>query len=279
MIKNFSELKIQLQKSGQKRRIAAVCVNDEATRGALEEAVEAGLAEAIYIDDENPQEAAARAVALVRQGEADVLMKGLIGTDQLLRAVLNKETGILPQGRVLTHLTLAQVPGYPRLLLFTDAAVIPYPTQEQRIEQVRYVADAAHALGISEPRIALLHCAEHGGKQFPFVDGYKDIISMARDGAFGLCIVDGPLDLKTACSPEALAAKRLTSPLEGRADALVLPDIEAGNTLYKALTLFTKTRTAGILCGTTAPVVVPSRGDSADVKFNSILLALATLNT
>ena len=125
MIKNFSELKIQLQQSGQKRRIAAVCVNDEATRGALEEAVEAGLAEAIYIDDENPQEAAARAVALVRQSEADVLMKGLIGTDQLLRAVLNKETGILPQGRVLTHLTLAQVPGYPRLLLFTDAAVIP----------------------------------------------------------------------------------------------------------------------------------------------------------
>lgn len=277
MIKTFSELQQNLKQRSTKGRIAAVCVYDEATRESLRQAEALGLAEALYIDDEDPTVAAARAVSMVRNHEADILMKGLIGTDQLLRAILNKETGILPPGRVLTHIAVAEVPTYPKLLLFSDAAVIPYPTQEQRIEQVRYMAETCRALGTDEPRIALLHCAEHGGKAFPFVDGYKDIINMAQQGAFGPCIVDGPLDLKTACSAEALAAKRLTSPLEGQADGLILPDIEAGNTLYKALTFFSECQSAGMLCGTSAPVILPSRGDSTDVKFNSILLALASL--
>lgn len=273
MIKNFTELKQQLQQRSHKCRIAAVCANDDATKSALQSLAEQGLADVVYVDNDEPTEAAAEAVALVRNGEADVLMKGLIGTDQLLRAVLNKETGILPKGRVLTHIAAAEIPTYDKLLFFTDAAVIPYPTQEQRVEQVRYVCDTCHAMGIDEPRIALIHCAEHGGKQFPFVDGYADIISMAANGEFGSCIIDGPMDVKTACSAEALKAKRLTSPLEGQADALILPDIEAGNAFYKTLTLFANARTAGILCGTTAPVVVPSRGDSADTKINSILFA------
>ena len=279
MIKNFIELKERLQQQGQTGRIAAVCVKDEATREALRLAEEAGIAKAIYVDDDEPTEAAARAVAMIRRGEADVLMKGLIGTDQLLRAILNKETGILRRteqaGAVLTHLTLTEIPAYHKMLLFTDAAVIPYPTQEQRIAQVRYMAETCHALGIEEPRIALLHCAEHGGKAFPFVDGYADIIQMAADGAFGRCIVDGPLDLKTACSLEALRTKGLSSPLEGETDGLIMPDIEAGNVLYKALTFFANAKTAGMLCGTTAPVILPSRGDSTEVKFNSILFALS----
>lgn len=276
-MKSFQELKQLLQKQVSTPRIAAVCATDDATKTALQDMAAQGLAEIIYVDDDTPAEAAAQAVALIRNGKADVLMKGLIGTDQLLRAVLNKETGILPQGRVLTHIAVAEIPAYDKLLFFSDAAVIPYPTHEQRIEQVRCISKACRALGISEPRIALLHCAEHGGKQFPFVDGYADIIHMAEEGAFGPCIVDGPMDIKSACSAEALLAKRMTSTLEGRADALILPDIEAGNTLYKVLTLFTGARTAGILSGTTAPVVVPSRGDSAETKFNSMLLALASL--
>ena len=100
---------------------------------------------------------------------------------------------------------------------------------------------------------------------------------MAAEGDFGPCVVDGPLDLLTSLSPEALAAKRLTSPIGGEADILILPDIEAGNIYYKALSLLANARTAGILCGTMAPVVVPSRGDSTETKFNSILFALASL--
>ncbi|MBQ8656402.1 MAG: phosphate butyryltransferase [Prevotella sp.] len=276
-MQTFQQLDNQLRSCGTRRRIAAVCVYDDATREALRQAEE--VADAVYVDADTPEAAAAKAVALIRNGEADVLMKGLIGTDQLLRAVLNKETGLMPTqaSPVLTHLAAAEIPGHDKLLFFTDAAVIPYPTHEQRIAQVRYAVNTLHALGIDEPRIALIHCAEHGGKAFPFVDGYADIKRMAAEGAFGACRVDGPLDVKTACSPQALAAKHLTSPLEGQADVLVFPDIEAGNAFYKTLTLFTRTRTAGMLCGAQAPVVVPSRGDSVESKLNSIRFALACI--
>ena len=277
MNKSFIELKERLQQSGQKHRIAAICVNDEATRESLRLAEEAGLAEAIYVNDADPTVAAANAVAMVRRGEADILMKGLIGTDQLLRAILNKETGLLPKGNVMTHMVMAELERYHKLLFMTDVAVIPYPTHEQRIEQVRYAAQICRNMGIEEPRIALLHCAEHGGKQFPFVDGYAEIIQKAEAGDFGPCRVDGPMDLKCACSPEALQAKGMHSSLEGNADVLVLPDLEAGNILYKALTFLVESKTAGILCGTQCPVILPSRGDSAEVKFNSILFALGSL--
>lgn len=277
MIKSFTDLQERLLQNGQKRRIAAVCANDEATRESLNLAEQAGLAEAVYIDDNDPTVAAANAVALIRRGEADILMKGLIGTDQLLRAILNKENGLLPKGNVMTHMVMAELERYHKLLFMTDVAVIPYPTHEQRIEQVRYAAQICRNMGIEEPRIALLHCAEHGGKQFPFVDGYAEIIQKAEAGNFGPCRVDGPMDLKCACSPEALKAKHMQSSLEGDADVLVLPDLEAGNILYKALTFLVESKTAGILCGTQCPVILPSRGDSAEVKFNSILFALGSL--
>lgn len=275
LMKNFEELKSHLQLSGVRRRIAAVCAHDEATLGALRQAE--SFADVINVEGSTPEEAATKAVQLIRQGDADILMKGLIGTDQLLRAVLNKENGLLPQGSVMTHMALAEVPGYHKMLFFTDAAVIPYPTHEQRIQQVRYAVNICHKMGIAEPRIALIHCAEHGGKQFPFVDGYADIRKMAETGDFGSCLIDGPMDIKCACSLHALQAKGMASPLEGEADVLVLPDIEAGNTLYKVLTLFTQAKTAGLLCGPQCPVIVPSRGDDPEAKFNSILFALASL--
>lgn len=277
MIQSFEELRNKLQQNGKCRKIAAVCVYDEATKSALNQCEQLGLAEIIYVNDDIPEEAANKAVAMVRNGEADVLMKGLIGTDQLLRAVLNKEHGLLPEGRILTHLTLAEIPTYHKMLFFSDAAVIPYPTHEQRIEQVRYASEVCHAMGIRQPRIALIHCSEKPSKRFPFVDGYKDICQMAKDGCYGNCIVDGPLDIKTACSLKALQAKGLQSPLMGETDVLIMPDIEAGNVFYKSMTLFAGAKTAGMLCGASHPVVVPSRGDCAESKFNSILFALSSL--
>lgn len=276
-IRTFAELRQQVEACPKHPRVVAVRPTDEATKETLRQIQENHLAEVIAVDAPTPEEAAAQAVSLVRNGEGDILMKGLIGTDQLLRAVLNKETGLLPPGRILTHIAAAEIPGFHKMLYFTDAAVIPYPTHEQRIEQVRYAADICRKLGISEPRIALIHCAEHGGKQFPFVDGYANIIELAGNGAFGLCLVDGPMDIKSACSLEALQAKGLTSTLMGEADVLVMPDIEAGNAFYKSLPLFAHAKTAGILCGTSCPVVVPSRGDSSEAKFNSILFAIASL--
>ena len=276
-IQTFEELRQLVSASGKRRRIVAVKPEDEATCEALRMAEEEGLADIIRIYDELPERAAEKAVALIRRGDADVLMKGLIGTDILLRAILNKVSGLLPEGKVLTHLSVAEIHTYPKLLFFTDVAVIPYPTQKQRIAQIQYSTHVCQHIGIHEPRIALIHCAEHGGRQFPFVDGYQDIKKMAAAGDFGRCIVDGPIDVKSACSLQALKAKGIESPLDGESDVLIMPDIEAGNAFYKAMTLFAQARTAGILWGTQCPVVVPSRGDNAEAKFNSIIFALACL--
>ena len=277
IIRSFQQMRQRLGTKTSKHRLVAVCPTDEATQKALQTVSEEGLADVISINDSLPERAAEKAVALIRRGDADVLMKGLIGTDILLKAILNKTSGLLPEGNVMTHMAVAEIPSYHKLLYFTDAAVIPYPTQRQRIEQVRCAVDICQRTGILQPRIALIHCAEHGGRQFPFVDGYQEICQMATEGKFGRCIVDGPIDVKSACSPKALKAKGITSAVEGDADVLVMPDIEAGNAFYKSMTLFAGARTAGMLCGTQCPVVVPSRGDSPEAKMNSIVFALSSL--
>lgn len=273
-IRTLDDMVVYLRNRGDKKRVAVVCGTDGHTQRAVEKAVEAGFAQAIYVNDADPDKAASQAVELVREGKADILMKGLLNTDKLLRAVLNKETGILPKGKILTHIAVAEIPNYPKPLFFTDAAVIPYPTQEQRVEQVRVAAYACHALGIDVPKIALIHCSEKvNEKTFPFTKGYPEIIHLARDGRFGDCIVDGPLDVKSACNVQNMWAKGINSPIMGEADALIFPDIEAGNSFYKTLTLFGRAETAGVLQGPMAPVVLPSRGDSVFSKYYSIALA------
>jgi phosphate butyryltransferase len=227
-----------------------------------------------FIPADDRDEAARISVKLVRDGGDDILMKGLINTDNLLHVVLNKETGILPRGHVLTHITAARLPEYKKLLFFSDSAVIPYPTQDQRIQQIRYMLYVCRALGIEEPKISLIHCTEKvNEKYFPFTVGYREIVGMAERGEFGRCIIDGPLDLKTSVSPESMRIKGIKSPIGGDADALIFPDIEAANVFYKSITLFLGVETAGVLQGTMAPVVLPSRSDSKLCKFYSLALA------
>ncbi len=298
-ITNFELLITHLSQIGARKKVAVVCATDHSTQQSVLDAIRAGFIEAIlvgnreeiesshffdsvsehisYIDAVSAEEAAQKAVSIVRDGQADILMKGLINTDTLLHAVLNKECGLLPKGRVLTHITASTLPGYKKMLFFSDAAVIPYPTHEQRVEQVRYVISLCHAFGIAEPRVSLIHCSEKvGGKFFPWTERYAEIIESGRKGEFGPCIIDGPLDLKTSCCKESLDKKGIKSPLEGESDALIFPDIQAGNVFYKTITLFVGAETAGILAGTTAPVVLPSRSDSERCKFCS--LALAAIN-
>ncbi len=273
-ISSFDELVAHLKTLRPQKRVAVVCPSDESTRQALALAQQADIAVPLPFSADDPAEAARQAVEAVRRGEADVLMKGFVNTDVLLRAILNKETGLLRHGSVMTHIAMAQLPDYPKLLLFTDSAVIPYPTHEQRVAQVGYVAHFCHRLGISQPRIALIHCSEKvDARNFPYTARYDEVKAMAAQGAFGPCTVDGPLDLKTSCSPHSMAVKHISSPIAGSADALVFPDIEAGNLFYKTITLFCQARTAGVLQGTQVPVVLPSRGDSAEAKFLSICLA------
>ena len=276
-------------------RIAVVCGSDDSTLYAAERALREGFAKVVFVGDtekirqhdklrayadfvsyeiaNDGVDAATKAVALVRNGGADILMKGLISTDVLLRAILNKECGLLPPGNILTHLSVAQIQGYERLLFFTDAAVIPYPTQEQRMAQIGYATKICHAFGIEEARIALLHCSEHVSEKFPHTLGYKELAEQAAQGKWGKAIVDGPLDLRTSIDPTALAHKGITSPLEGHANVLVFPDIEAGNAFYKTITFLAHADVAGMLQGTTSPVVLPSRGDTGEDKFYSLAFA------
>jgi phosphate butyryltransferase len=272
-IQCFDELVNHLRQTAMRRRVAVVCP-DESTRGAVERASEAGFAEPVWVEDADVDVAAAKAVALVREGKADVIQKGLLNTDNLLKAILNKETGILPKGQVLTHLTCAKLPMYDKLLFMTDVAVIPYPTKEQREQQLVYLLNLCRKMGVGEPRVALINCSEKvNAKHFPCTVEYQELVEKSKTGVFGPCIVDGPLDLKTSLSPAALHKKGLTSPLEGRSDALIFPDIQAGNVFYKTITLFCQAQTAAILQGPQVPVVLTSRADSADNKFYSLALA------
>ncbi|MBR1394983.1 MAG: phosphate butyryltransferase [Prevotella sp.] len=273
-IKTLNDMTRFLQKRGDRKRVAVICANDASTRYAIGKGQEMGFIEPIYVDGDDKDECARRAVSMVKNGEADILMKGLISSDIVLRAILDKDTGIMRQGRVLTHIAMAEIPKYDKLLFFTDAAVIPIPTNDQRRQQIHYVNYVCHALGIEEPRISLIHCAEKVSKKaFPYTQDYLDIIAMAQSGYFGRCIIDGPLDLKTSLDSVSLREKGIHSPIDGQADALIFPDIVAGNVFYKTLTLFAYAKTAGVLQGTLKPVVMPSRSDSPESKYHSLALA------
>ncbi|MGI6232462.1 MAG: phosphate acyltransferase [Prevotella sp.] len=273
-IKTFEELIAHLKSNRIKRRIGVVCPNDKATQEAVDRAEQEGFVVPTIFNHGDAQAASRQAVAAARRGEIDVLMKGLVPSDVILHAILDKECGILPRGRVLTHVTTAEIPAYHKFLFFTDAAVIPFPTQEQREEQVTYIANFCRRFGVAEPKISLVHCTEKtDARHFPFTVGYADIKQEAKEGKFGPCIVDGPLDMKTSCSPTSMREKGIRSPLEGDADALVFPDIESGNLFYKTITLFAGAKTAGLLQGTDIPVVLPSRADSANAKYLSLCTA------
>ena len=290
-------LTTHVQQAGHTFKLAVVCGSDNSTLQAVMRAVAQGYAEAFFVGDCHaiqsqpllkayngnlvhyvealtPEEAAQKAIKMAHNGQADVIVKGLIHTDTLLHVVLNKEWGILPKGNVLTHIAMCEMPNYHKLLFMSDAAVIPYPTDEQRTQQVAYLAKMLHAFGFAEPKVALIHCAETINAKFPHTLGYAAICQKAKSGIWGRLLVDGPLDLRSACDPQTLKIKGISSCLQGDADALVLPDIESANALYKALPLFAQARVAGTLQGTIVPVVLPSRGDDADAKYHSIALAI-----
>lgn len=272
-ISNFAQLTEHLQQCSTKRRIAVVCPNDAHTQYAIDRARDEGVAEFLLFDSEQPDEAARAAVEAVREGQADVLMKGKINTDNLLRAILDKQHGILKPGAVMSHLAIAHIPAIDRLIAFSDAAVIPQPTLDQFDAIVKYHVNIQQQLGVEYPHLALIHCTEKTSEKFPHTLFYKELKQRAVQEQYGSVCIDGPMDVKTALDSESGQIKGISSPVVGHADSLIFPDIQAGNTFYKTITLLANATTAGILCGTTAPVIVTSRADSADSKYYSLALA------
>lgn len=279
--------------------MALVCPDDSHTLYVLRRAVDEGVADFTLfcgrplsdevsrlvqtngsrmatVGKETPDDAARAAVEAVRNGEADLLMKGTINTDNLLRAVLDKQKGLLEPGEVLIHVALAELSGIQnKMIAFSDAAVIPYPILAQYDSMVRHLTAISRIAGADVPKIALVHCTEKVSEKFPLTLDYETLMRRAANGDYGQVEIDGPMDVKTALDAASGDIKGLHSPVVGKADALVFPDIEAANVFYKTITLFAQASIAGVLCGTTAPVVVASRADSGESKYNSLALACA----
>ena len=298
-IKSLSEMVERLRCHRKKRRVAVVCPNDPHTEYVIMRSLREEIAEFLLVTDEahssqsiriqdaspdfvkvfiteSADAAAATAVSLVRMGEADILMKGLINTDNLLRAVLNKEKGLLPSGAILSHITVAQIPLYRKLLFFSDAAVIPRPSLEQYRGIINNDIEVCRSMGCNEPRIALTHFSEKVNEKFAHTVSYAQLKEEAQMGKFGDVYIDGPMDVKTACDAHSGEIKGLSSPVVGNADLLIFPNLEAANCFYKSLSLFADANMAGILTGTIAPVVVASRSDSGNSKFYSLVFACLT---
>ncbi len=213
------------------------------------------------------------AIAKVRAGEADFLMKGLLDSSLYIRGIIDKEKGLLPPGKLLSHVTVIQVPTWKKLIVCGDVAVIPAPDLEAKIAILNYAIEVAHKLEIEKPKAVLLSAVEKVNPKMPSTTESAIIAKMADRGQIKGAIVDGPLALDVAFSEESARIKGLVSPVAGDADILVFPSIEAGNIFFKACTYLANAELGAVVVGATCPCVLTSRGDSEDTKFYSIALA------
>ncbi|ACK96802.1 phosphate butyryltransferase [Bacillus thuringiensis] len=220
-------------------------------------------------------EAAELSVKAVRNGEADVLMKGNIPTANILKAVLNKEWG-LRKGSVLSHVAAFEVPNYDRLIFVTDAAMNIAPDVTQKAAIIQNTVEVAQAIGIDLPKVAPIAAVEVVNPAMQATIDAAMLTQMNRRGQIKDCIVDGPLALDNAVSQIAAEHKGIVSDVAGKADILLVPTIEAGNVLYKSLVYFADAKVGAMIAGAKAPIVLTSRADSAETKVYSLALAVAT---
>jgi len=285
-----------VRSSGIRKKIAVAWAQDPNTVGSLHRAVCEGFVEAFMIgrrekiintcretgadpdqfrivDADDEKEAAEMAVAMTRSGEADVVMKGLVGTDKFLKAVMDKEKGLLPPKAVMSYVCAVEIPAYRKLLFITDTAVIPFPDLDQKVAMARYAVDMAHRFGIERPKVALIGASEKVSSHFPNTLDYSVMCKMAERGQIGGCVMDGPVDLFLACDPESVRIKGVDTPLAGDADILLFPSLESCNPFYKGLMLFGSGELAGMICGTAKPVVMMSRSESELSKYYCVALS------
>jgi phosphate butyryltransferase len=210
---------------------------------------------------------------MTASGETDIVMKGLVGTDKFLKAVMDKEHGLLSPKAVMSYVCAVEIPAYHKLLFITDTAVIPFPDLDQKVAMAEYAIAMARRFGIDKPAVALIGASEKVSSHFPNSLDYSVMCKMAQRGQISTCVMDGPVDLFLACDPESVRIKGVDTPLAGNADILLFPSLEACNPFYKGLMLFGKGELAGVICGTTKPVVLMSRSESELSKYYCVALA------
>jgi phosphate butyryltransferase len=225
------------------------------------------------IDSRSDAAASAEAVRLAREGEADIVMKGLVGTDKFLKAVMDKEKGLMLPGAVLSYVCALQVPASGKLLFITDPAVIPFPDLDQKVAMAEYAIEMARRFGVKTPKVALIGASEKMSRHFENSVDYAIMCKMAQRRQISDCIMDGPLDIFLACDRESVKIKGIETPVNGEADILLFPSLESCNPFYKGLMLFAGGELAGLIRGTSRPVVVMSRSESELSKYYCIALS------
>ena len=295
MIKKLDDLFDELKSRPTKRIIGAYAC-DSHTIGAIYNAVKKGIVSATLVGDEKKiadvcksenidialfdivnepvdTKAAAKAVDMINKGEGDILMKGTLSTDRYMRAILNKENGLVPPKAVLSHVTVIENPAYHKLLIVGDVAVIPAPDLDQKIAITNYLIRTAHALGIDKPKVAAIAATEQMLPKMPACVDAAIISKMSDRGQIKGAIVDGPLAFDVAIDKESAEIKGVQSPVAGDADCLLFPNIETGNVFYKTSTKLCKAELGAFVAGAKCPCILSSRGDTVNTKLYSIAIA------
>jgi len=250
-----------------------VLIGDRAAIEAEAEAHQVDISNMKIVEESERRAAARRAMEMLARGEVHCAMKGKIFTADFLKAALDPTVG-LRTGKLLTHVAVFDIPGFDRLILLSDAGVIVAPTLEEKVHIVQNAIDVAHRLGIETPRVAVLAAAEMVNPKIPSTMDAANLSKMADRGQIYGGIVDGPLALDNAISPEAARIKGIRGEVAGRADILIAPDLEAGNALAKAIIYFAHSDMAGVVVGARMPLILPSRADTHEAKMMSIVLGV-----
>ncbi|MCW3807259.1 phosphate acyltransferase [Plebeiibacterium marinum] len=296
-IRKLEHLVDEAKRRGKKWRVAIIKGEDKNTIQAVVKAMDNGFVYPVFIGNldaitqllqdfdvkdsinyeiiqcDDAFDTAEIGLNLIKTGQADMIMKGLINTDLFLKAILNKEKGILKPNGVLSYVCALELPSYHKLLFLTDPAVIPFPNLDQKISMANYAIEMAHKLGNKEPKIALIGTSEKVSAHFPNTHDYEKMCALAQSGGFDKCVMDGPLDVFLACDPESVKIKGVNTSIKGDADILLFPTLESCNPFYKGLMLFGGGELAGLIQGTTHPVIVMSRSESLKSKYYCLALA------
>ena len=297
MITKLDDL-LELVKTKGKKKLVAAYANDSHTIGAVSAAVDKGIVAATLVGDIdtikqicaeegiNPDKfelvqeadetkAGVKAVSLIREGKGDILMKGLLSTDKYMRAILNKETGLMPgkKNDMLTHMAVFEVPSYHKLLVCSDVAIVPAPDMKQKQQILSYLISTAKNLEIAKPKVAILAATEQVSTGMPACVEAAIISKMGERGQIKGAIIDGPLALDVAIDAESAKTKKVGGEVAGDADCILFPNIESGNVFYKTCTKFAGAELACMVVGAKVPCILTSRGDSAKTKLYSIALA------
>lgn len=297
MIKNFAEMEKRAKEMPSKRVAVAMAEEDDALT-AIVKASEEDIVIPVLVGDENKikeiakqekldiskfkivhtvgeKECAAKAVELVRNGEADLLMKGKVATSSIMKAVLNKDVGLRGDG-VMCHVSVIEAPSYHKLIYMTDAAMTITPTLDEKIGLVNNTVAVAQKFGVKKPKVGVIGAVEKvNPESMPATVDAAILSKMAERGQIKNCSIDGPFALDNAISKKSCEVKGIVTDVGGDADVLIMPDLVSANVMYKTIGYLTSIKIAGVIVGAKVPIVLTSRADNEEVKYLSILTAVS----